>query len=83
MVAGSEQHRAHRLGQALAHHHLARQAAVALIGRELTDLRAPRHGAGDVGVAVVAGDLLDHVDLALGVRAEGRDGHVEHALPRG
>ena len=54
---------------------LAHQAALLLVAVETAaGPHAPGQGPLDVAVAVVAGDLLDDVDLALAVGPPGRDG---------
>ena len=69
------------LGQAGAEEGVAHRAPPELDRREAAGglLRAGQ-GAGDVVVAVVAGDLLDEVDLALAVRPVGGDGVVDGAV---
>ena len=83
VIARAEQHGPDRIGEPLAHHHIAHEPPIALVRRQVSDLRRARHGSGDVLVAVVTRHLLDHVDLALGVGPEGGDGDVEHVIAGG
>ncbi len=79
LVVGQERRR-HHLGDPEPEQHLA-DAAATLLGRgEVAVQRRQRHALGDVLVAVVAGDLLDDVDLLGRVGSPRRDRHVERLL---
>ena len=84
---GAEERVRHRLGDPEAEQHLADEPATLLAHAQSTVDHRFRHGLAEALVAVVAGDLLDHVDLGGRVRAPGRQrnqfgGHAVQADSR-
>ena len=76
-VVGREEARGPRLPHAGTREHVAHPPAVALVVREATHARHRRHRPVDARVAVMAGHLLDDIDLALAVGPPRRNRDVE------
>ena len=82
-VVGGQERRGPRLRQPGADQDVGHQPAVALVVVEPAHGDDRRPGAGDAAVAVVAGHLLDDVDLPLAVGPPRGDGDVEGRRLRG